>query len=411
VQFGTTQATVDVWSDTQIVARAPAGLSGPVTVRVATSQGTSNGLPFTYLSAAQTQIGNDGAAGYSTTGMWRSFTGQGYLNNVQESLPTDPPSAATWQFTGLASGQYRVSATWSPGSNRATNAPYSINGGAPILVNQRQSPNDFVDGGAGWRDLGIVDLAGNTLTVRLANTGANGSIIADAIRIERIDEVSTPLSPTLASLAPSQALAGAAVTLTGTNFGTQQGTGSVQFGGIATTVDVWSDTQIVARAPAGLSGPVTVRVATSEGLSNGLPFTYVSTSQIGNDGAAGYSTTGTWRPFTGQGYLNNVQESRPADPPSVATWQFTGLASGQYRVSATWSPYANRATNAPYSINGGAPILVNQQQSPNDRFIEGAGWHDLGIVDLAGNTLTVQLANTGTNGSVIADAIRIERIG
>ncbi|MCU0691828.1 MAG: Ig-like domain-containing protein, partial [Polyangiaceae bacterium] len=71
------------------------------------------------------------------------------------------------------------------------------------------------------------------------------------------------VSPTITALTPAQTVAGAAVTLTGTNFGKQQGTGSVQFGGIATTVDAWSDTQIVARAPAGLAGPVTVRVATS----------------------------------------------------------------------------------------------------------------------------------------------------
>ncbi|MBX9965090.1 MAG: IPT/TIG domain-containing protein [Burkholderiales bacterium] len=362
------------------------------------------------LGIVRVQVSNDGASGYSTTGTWTSWTGQGYGNNVQESRASDAASVATWQFTGLASGQYRVSATWSAYTNRASNAPFSINGGVAVLINQQQAPNDFTANGANWENLGVVNITAGTLSVSLSNVGVNGNVIADAIRIERISDAAPTTVPALAGLSSTSAAAGSPLTLTGVNFGAAQDSGAVRFGTTTAIVSAWSDTQITVVVPTGLSGPVNVTVSTVNGTSNGLPFTPPAVVLIGNDGASGYSTTGTWTSWTGQGYGNNVQESRASDAASVATWQFTGLASGQYRVSATWSAYTNRASNAPFSINGGVAVLINQQQAPNDFTANGANWENLGVVNITAGTLSVSLSNVGVNGNVIADAIRIERI-
>ncbi len=98
----------------------------------------------------------------------------------------------------------------------------------------------------------------------------------------------------------------------------------------------------------------------------------------------------------------------------AATWTFTGLVSGQYRVSATWVPYANRADNAPYTVLDGATPLatvpVNQQQAPAGLFDAGASWLDLGgPYTVLSGSLTVRLGDLA-DGYLIADAVRIERL-
>ncbi|MCA9013840.1 MAG: hypothetical protein KDA77_00790, partial [Planctomycetaceae bacterium] len=60
-------------------------------------------------------------------------------------------------------------------------------GTGPIVVNQRIAPNDFNSEGEDWEILGtIVVGAGGSITVTLSDDGASdGSLIADAVRIER----------------------------------------------------------------------------------------------------------------------------------------------------------------------------------------------------------------------------------
>src|SRR5262249_54987117 len=118
-------------------------------------------------------------------------------------------------------------------------------------------------------------------------------------------------------------------------------------------------------------------------------------------------------PYSGQGFNNNVHFAASGTGSSVATWTFT-VTPGQYLVSATWSPHANRATNSPYSVLDGSTPLgtvpVNQQATPSDRTDSGVGWKALGTFNVTGTTLTVTLSNAA-NGYVIADGIRIEYKG
>ncbi len=67
--------------------------------------------------------------------------------------------------------------------------------------------------------------------------------------------------PSITSVSPTSAAAGTAMTITGTNFGSTQGTSTVTFSGIAATPTSWSDTSIVAPAPSGAgTGGVVVTV-------------------------------------------------------------------------------------------------------------------------------------------------------
>jgi hypothetical protein len=82
-------------------------------------------------------------------------------------------------------------------------------------------------------------------------------------------------APVLTALAPAQGPtdAGAGITLTGIALTT---TGTVSFGAAPAAFTVLSDTTVVAQAPAGPPGPVSVTVTTSGGVSNSLTYTRVS---------------------------------------------------------------------------------------------------------------------------------------
>jgi hypothetical protein len=116
----------------------------------------------------------------------------------------------------------------------------------------------------------------------------------------------------------------------------------------------------------------------------------------------------------GEGSQNDIAYAAAGGGSSVATWTFNGLATGIYRVSATWNILSNRATNSPFTVYNGATslgtVLVNQELAPNDRVDAGVAWEDLGSsFSITGTTLVIKLTNAA-NEYVIADGIRIERL-
>ena len=154
---------------------------------------------------------DDGAAGFGVSGRPPAVLSQGYQGDARRLyLPASRLlrtarllprvySAATWTFAGVAPGTYRVSATWTAGPDRASNARYTVTSGTTpstgVTVNQRGAPDDFTAHGVPWENLGTFTAAGGTLSVRLTNQ-VNGRVIADAARLERVD------SPAAAASAP-----------------------------------------------------------------------------------------------------------------------------------------------------------------------------------------------------------------
>jgi hypothetical protein len=69
------------------------------------------------------------------------------------------------------------------------------------------------------------------------------------------------LGPTVTSISPNQATPGALITITGTNFGARQGTGSVKFGSIAAKVRSWTEISITAQVPDIPNGDAAVVVS------------------------------------------------------------------------------------------------------------------------------------------------------
>lgn len=106
------------------------------------------------------------------------------------------------------------------------------------------------------------------------------------------------------NISPTSGSVGTVVTITGKSFGATQGTGTVTFNGTPATVNSWSDTQITAIVPSGVSLSPGMVVVTFDGIqSNGLPFSvflptgYITT--VAGNGGSTYSGNGGPAPYAG----------------------------------------------------------------------------------------------------------------
>ncbi|HAH44788.1 MAG TPA: hypothetical protein DCM07_07995, partial [Planctomycetaceae bacterium] len=384
------------------------------------------------------------------------------------------PAQAFWEFFGLTPGVYRVSVTWPESSNpfAATDAPFTVYDGArteiggtafdlgTFDVDQQVTPDDYSADGTTWEILGTFSVSSRTLTVMLTNL-ANGRITADAIRIERVSD-----GPEIELVDVTDALAPPALIVDGHPDG-------IQFGPTELLTDVVRTFEITNNGSAVLNisnislpaGYTTDLTAQAIGIGSTISFTItmgsdsfgdrsgifsfdtddvdestfnilldgqVSNVVIIDNGDSDFSAPGFVDFSTGvnagsNGYEGDISAAvpndpgnTPAPPTETATWTFTGLAEGNYRVSTTWSQLYNRVTDAPYSINGGAIIDVDQSVAPSSFIEDGVAWFDLSSSFTVGvdGELIVTLTNEASNfirdnygqsaHGVIADAVRIE---
>ncbi|MGE9268816.1 MAG: FAD-dependent oxidoreductase, partial [Verrucomicrobiales bacterium] len=120
--------------------------------------------------------------------------------------------------------------------------------------------------------------------------------------------------------------------------------------------------------------------------------------------------TGTWHTSTrypgyfGSDYLHDGNEGK-----GEKSLRFTPdlPAAGRYEVFTTWSNNAPRAKKIPLTIthaDGSEKITLNQQE-------EGRGWQSLGTWNFEkGRSGSLLIETTGTQGYVIADAVRFQKI-
>ena len=135
-------------------------------------------------------------ADITLTGEWTTSTyDSGYYGSAY--IHDENSGAKNVRFTPNVplNGTYRVEARWTSGTTRATNARFDIHhAGGTSTVTQNQQQN-----GGQWRDLGTYSFnAGTSHSIQLLNTGANGYVIADAIRLVPVSLASSGEAPLVA---------------------------------------------------------------------------------------------------------------------------------------------------------------------------------------------------------------------
>lgn len=204
----------------------------------------------------------------------------------------------------------------------------------------------------------------------------------------------------------------------------------------ATSYDVKSAT--VSGGPYIGVGTVTGNQFTHYGLSNGTTYYYVvsavgsagvtsnsapasatpvgpmpATIIVDNSDATGVTITGSWGTSTGAGaaFFQGINYLHDGNTGAVGgkSVRFTpNLAqAGSYEVYLRWSAASNRASNVPVDIisaGGTTTLTVNQRGNPSGGFVL------LGTYNFnAGTTGSLLIRNTGTDGFVIADAVKFQQ--
>jgi hypothetical protein len=177
----------------------------------------------------------------------------------QATGTTSPAQALA--LTNVSNGPISVLAVGTTGDFSETDNCVSS---SPLAVSAACTVNaKFVPSGTGPA-AGTVDIT-NDFTTALISIPLSGT--------------GTPAqsAPAITSLSPNSGTLGTAVTITGTNFGSSQGSSTVTFSGTAGTATSWSPTSIVVRVPTGATtGNVVVTVGGV--ASSGVTFTVQATT-------------------------------------------------------------------------------------------------------------------------------------
>jgi uncharacterized repeat protein (TIGR01451 family) len=435
-------------------------LSVPTMATLGDAQGTA-----TFVFSAppvDNFIIDDGDAGYTQSGGWTNVTNLlAYQLDYSYHAAGSGSGSATWTFGSLPSGAYQVFTKWIPFSNRATNAPYTILDGATPLatvqVNQRLMPVGDQSNAVVWQSLGTFVTTTGILAVRLGDN-ANGYVVADAVRI--VGGGIAPQTPEMNVSAFDHSIAtddDSPSPVDGTDFGsvasitsstnhtftiTNNGNAPLHLGGSPRVAIGGTDPQAfsVVTQPAFTVDPGTSTTftlmfhPTAVGVQSAVisidndddteqPYTFAvqgtgtaegATELSIDDSDAGFHATSNWTTNANSVAVNGqIHAAAAGQGAERSDWTFRQLAPGLYQAYASWIPFGNRATNAPFSIADGATVesivTVNQQQSPNDATFGGVPFESLGTFQVSSGTLAVSLTNQA-NGFVIADAVHIVRL-
>jgi hypothetical protein len=304
--FGATQGTGSVWlgnklagsivswSNTQIVANVAAtALSGSVQVQqmgvwgnsvaftVITPNVTSVSPTTAYPGAQVTIAGTNFGATQGTGSVWLGNKLAGSI--VSWSNTQIVATVAATAASGSASVQQ--GGVWSNSTAFTVIAP-SLTSVSPTTARAGDSitltgTNFGASQGTGSVWLGsklagsIVSWSNTQIVATVASGAVTGNAIVQQGGVWSNSIALTVLTPTLTSIDPDTARAGDSITLTGTNFGATQGTGSVWLGSkLAGSIVSWSNTQIVAIVASG-SIPGTAQVQQGGVWSNNIAFTVI----------------------------------------------------------------------------------------------------------------------------------------
>ena len=271
VKFNSKLGTPMSWSDSSIVVSVPTGATTGIVI-VNASGVASNGTGFTVLPTPN--INNlspvSGAIGALVTVTGTNFGatqgGSTVTFNGVNGTPTSwangkvvvpvPVGATTGNIAAIVSGvasagvDFAVAAT----PNVASLTPNAAPAGAVITIagsgfGATQGPstvkfNTKVGSPMSWNDAGIV------VPVPAGATSGNVIVHASGVDTNQVSFTVLP-APTVSNISPVTGTQGTSVTISGTNFGSPQGSSTVTFNGVVANPASWSKTKIVVPVPLG----------------------------------------------------------------------------------------------------------------------------------------------------------------
>ena len=292
ISFNGLAAAVISWNDTSIMATVPTGATtGNVVVTVGSN--TSNGVKFTLvpspsisgLSPTSGPVGMNvtiSGANFGSSQGSSSLTFNGVLATptswVAGTINTPvPPGASTGPVlvtvgNGSSAG---VTFTVTPGPGITGLSPTKGGIGATVVI-----------AGAGFGAMqgsSTVKFNGTTavptnwsdgqITVPVPNGATTGNVVVSVGGTSSNSVSFTLVSGfSVTAVTPNSGITGETVIITGSGFGTSQGSSTLTFNGTKATVISWTNTSLVASVPAAAtSGPVVVNVAGAN--SDGIYFT------------------------------------------------------------------------------------------------------------------------------------------
>jgi RHS repeat-associated protein len=291
LKFNGQQATVNSWSDIQIVATVPVtATTGPVaaTVNNINSNATVNfAVPTPQITVLQ-PFG--GIAGTSVTVFGGAF--QAAQRDSTLTLNGSPLAVSSWSDsqivttvpTGAASGPFVVTVN----GISSQSLPFEVPNPVVTSIDPPEAPvggtvtiygsgfgagvgealfNGNPAGVVSWSDTKIVAIVpynATSGTVSVAKFDATSNTIP--FSVEGL--------PTVASVSPSSGQVGSTVTISGSGFGSAQRASSLSFNGAPAFVSAWSDTSLTAVVPPGATtGPVNVAVTGVTGPTSNFRLT------------------------------------------------------------------------------------------------------------------------------------------
>ena len=224
--------------------------------------------------------------------------------------------------------QFTATGTFSDGSqqNVTTLVTWSSSNTSVLLIGSTSGLQGY-----------LLGVAAGTSTVTTALGSTQGTALVT------VQAPVTPIRPDINTVSPPVGEAGTQVTISGTGFGTTQGTGTVWLGSTYGGVLTWTDTQIVATV-AAISQSGTARVQQNGLSSNSVAFN-VNTATISTVSPTS-GVPGTQVTISGSGF-GTTQGSGQV---------FLGTASG---IVQSWSDGQVVAVVAAGSKSGNAQILQN----------------------------------------------------
>jgi hypothetical protein len=112
------------------------------------------------------------------------------VNGNTRRLPNTSSGTATFTFNVPTTGNYNVYSIWTYNTARATNATYTVNyeGGSSGAITKDQRTG-IACNSSDYQLLGTYLFnSGSSYSVVLSNAGANGAVLADAIKILSVDD-------------------------------------------------------------------------------------------------------------------------------------------------------------------------------------------------------------------------------